>query len=117
MDKDSNRREFITLVSGARAALAPACSPTLQASTGVVSPSQHTDGLVPRRPFGNLGVNVSKLCLGGSSVAGSDSRSLLNGALRYGIDCWELSMSPSHWNEKNGAGLTAWTWTPTLTPC
>lgn len=46
---------------------------------------------VPRRIFGRTGVQVSKLCLGGSSVVGTDSQALLNEALRCGIDCWEFN--------------------------
>jgi hypothetical protein len=39
--------------------------------------------------FGSTGVRISKLCLGGFSVVGTDSQSLLDESLRYGIDCWE----------------------------
>jgi predicted aldo/keto reductase-like oxidoreductase len=54
-------------------------------------PNRGADAVVPKRPFGNTGVRVSKLCLGGSSVVGTDSRSLLEKALRHGIDCWEFN--------------------------
>jgi uncharacterized protein len=47
--------------------------------------------VVPKRPFGKTGVSVAKLCLGGASVVGTDSRLLLEGALRYDIDCWEFT--------------------------
>ncbi|MGC4063875.1 MAG: hypothetical protein QM784_04410 [Polyangiaceae bacterium] len=46
---------------------------------------------VPKRPFGRSGVEVAKLCLGGSSVVGTDSQALLDGALGCGIDCWEFN--------------------------
>ncbi|HEY5955819.1 MAG TPA: aldo/keto reductase, partial [Polyangiaceae bacterium] len=46
---------------------------------------------VPRRTFGGSGISLSTLCLGGSSVVGADSRSLLEEALKYGIDCWEFN--------------------------
>jgi predicted aldo/keto reductase-like oxidoreductase len=52
---------------------------------------QSTDALVPKRPFGRTGVGVSKLCLGGSSVAGAGNPSLLDEALRCGVDCWEFN--------------------------
>lgn len=45
---------------------------------------------VPRRFFGNTGVSVSKLCLGGGSFACGDDQALLDEALRYGVDCWEI---------------------------
>ncbi len=53
--------------------------------------NQDTQGGVPRRPFGNKGVSVSKLCLGGSSVLGADGRAVMDEALRFGIDCWEFN--------------------------
>ena len=46
---------------------------------------------VPKRQFGATGVRISKLCLGGFSVVGNDSRALLDEALRCGIDCWEFT--------------------------
>lgn len=49
-----------------------------------------TDTIVPKRTFGNTGVKISTLCLGGGSFTGADSQSLLDEALKYGIDCWEI---------------------------
>jgi predicted aldo/keto reductase-like oxidoreductase len=45
---------------------------------------------VPRRAFGNTGVHISKLCFGGGSLVGADSRALLDEALKHGVDCWEI---------------------------
>jgi len=45
---------------------------------------------VPKRTFGNTGVKISKLCLGGGSFGGKDSQSLLDEALTLGVDCWEI---------------------------
>jgi uncharacterized protein len=45
---------------------------------------------VPKRTFGNTGVKISKLCLGGGSFGGCDSQSLLDEALTLGVDCWEI---------------------------
>ena len=45
---------------------------------------------VPKRPFGNSGVKISKLCLGGGSFMGVDSQILLDEALKHGVDCWEI---------------------------
>ncbi len=45
---------------------------------------------VPKRTFGNTGVKISKLCLGGGSFTGTASQALLDEALKYGIDCWEI---------------------------
>lgn len=53
--------------------------------------SRPTGLLVPKRPFGNTGVSVSKLCFGGSSGMGTGGQSLLDEALTYGIDSWEFN--------------------------
>jgi uncharacterized protein len=50
----------------------------------------NTDLMVPRRSFGNTGVKVSKLCLGGGSFGKADSQAFLDEALRLGVDCWEI---------------------------
>jgi predicted aldo/keto reductase-like oxidoreductase len=91
MDTDTSRREFIRLVSGAGAALVASCGSAQKTNSGVVLPNRGVDAVVPKRLFGHTGVRVSKLCLGGSSVVGTDSRSLLDEALRHGIDCWEFN--------------------------
>lgn len=49
-----------------------------------------TDPIVPKRKFGNTSVKISKLCLGGGSFTGTDSQSLLDEALRHGLNCWEI---------------------------
>ncbi|ACV63544.1 aldo/keto reductase [Desulfofarcimen acetoxidans DSM 771] len=48
------------------------------------------DFIVPKRAFGNTGVKISKLCLGGGSFGSADSQALLDEALKYGVDCWEI---------------------------
>ena len=48
------------------------------------------DHIVPKRTFGNTGVKISKLCLGGGSFTGTVSQALLDEALKYGVDCWEI---------------------------
>jgi uncharacterized protein len=48
------------------------------------------DVIVPKRTFGNTGVKISKLCLGGGSFGGRDNQALLDEALTFGIDCWEI---------------------------
>ncbi len=45
---------------------------------------------MPKRTFGNTGIKISKLCLGGGSFGESDSHLLLDEALRQGVDCWEI---------------------------
>lgn len=50
----------------------------------------HTDFIVPKQVFGNTGVNISKLCLGGGSFGNIDSQVLLDEALKHGVDCWEI---------------------------
>jgi predicted aldo/keto reductase-like oxidoreductase len=48
------------------------------------------DATVPRRLFGNTGVTISKLCLGGGSFGSTDRHALLGEALKLGVDCWEI---------------------------
>lgn len=48
------------------------------------------DFIVPKRAFGNTGVKISKLCLGGGSFGSTDSQALLDEALRHGVNCWEI---------------------------
>lgn len=52
--------------------------------------NNNTDPIVPRRVFGNTGVEIAKLCLGGGSFGNVDSQAFLDEALRLGVDCWEL---------------------------
>ncbi len=49
-----------------------------------------SDFIVPKREFGNTGVNISKLCLGGGSFGNTDSQIILDEALKQGVDCWEI---------------------------
>lgn len=51
---------------------------------------KNTCPIVPKRTFGNTGVKISKLCLGGGSFTGTDSQALLDEALKHGINCWEI---------------------------
>jgi predicted aldo/keto reductase-like oxidoreductase len=63
---------------------------------------------VPKRAFGHTGVKISKLCLGGGSFGSTDSQALLNDALRYGVDCWEIvsfSGNVYHQYFKNNPGI------------
>jgi len=81
MEKKTNRRESIALAAGTDTVVMP--------SDSIGNPI-HTDVVVPKRTFGNTGVKISKLCLGGGSFTGTDSQALLDEALKYGVDCWEI---------------------------
>ena len=48
------------------------------------------DIYVPKRAYGNTGVKISKLCLGGGSFGSTDSQAFLDEALSLGVDCWEI---------------------------
>lgn len=50
----------------------------------------NTTLVVPKRAFGNTGVKLSKLCLGGGSFGNADSQVFLDEALRLGVDFWEI---------------------------
>jgi len=86
-----NRREFMTVVAGTGATLASSCG---SGNPVREDPAVHRRGfhaVIPKRAFGNTGVQVSALCFGGASVLGTDSRALLDEALRHGMDCWEFT--------------------------
>lgn len=81
MIKKINRRDFM------------ATSLTL-AGTMLVVPSfaknKFADSYtIPKREFGNSGVKISKLCLGGGSFGKNENYGLIDEALKYGLDCWE----------------------------
>ena len=78
-----NRREFMKLIAWASAVLIPSTS----FGGNKKMPIQTT---VPKQAFGNSGVKISKLCLGGGSFGSADSEALLEEALKYGINCWEI---------------------------
>lgn len=68
----------------------------------------NTDLIVPKRAFGNTGVKISKLCLGGGSFGNVDRQAFLNEALRLGVDCWEIvSFTGNVYSEyfKNNPGI------------
>lgn len=46
--------------------------------------------VVPKRLFGNTGLKVSKLCLGGGSFSVTESQTLIGKALKHGVDLWEI---------------------------
>lgn len=52
--------------------------------------NKQTNTIIPKRTFGHTGVNISTLCFGGGSFAGTDSHVLLDEALKHGVDCWEI---------------------------
>lgn len=81
MEKKISRRGFIAIGAGAGAALM---------SSRAIGGQIGTDAVVPKRAFGNSGVKISQLCLGGGSFGNTDSQSLLDEALNCGIDCWEI---------------------------
>lgn len=81
MKKKINRREFIALAAGTGVALM---------SSAGLGHQIHTDAVVPKRSFGNTGVKISKLCLGGGSFTGTDNQALLDEALKHGVDSWEI---------------------------
>ncbi len=76
-----SRRKFLALSAGTGVAL--------MSSSGL-SHQIRTDALVPKRSFGNTGVKISKLCLGGGSLEGTYSQALLDEALKHDVDSWEI---------------------------
>jgi uncharacterized protein len=85
MPQKINRHEFInsSLAEGG----------TKLESSGIIKSFMATGLIVPKREFGNTGVKISELCLGGSSLTGTDSQAFLDEVLKYGVDCWEYGSS------------------------
>ncbi len=52
--------------------------------------NNNIDFIVPKREFGNTGIQISKLCLGGGSFGDTDSQIILDEALKHGVNCWEI---------------------------
>lgn len=93
MKEKINRREFTALIAGASAAL-------MSSSSYGDNKQTRINATIPKRAFGNSGVKISKLCFGGGSFAGTDSQALLDEALKYGVDCWEIvSFTGKAYNE------------------
>lgn len=83
MKENMNRHEFLTLMGGAFAAL-------MSTSCRGNDEQARAQAMVPKRDFGNRGVKISQLCLGGGSFMGFDGEALLDEALKLGVDCWEI---------------------------
>jgi len=81
MTENENGKNFIEPTADVSAAIMTSHSSSNQIPADIV---------VPKRPFGNTGVMISKLCLGGGSFPVADSQALLDEALKYGVDCWEI---------------------------
>jgi uncharacterized protein len=81
MEKKIDGIGSITQTADKDAEMKPSCVSRHQIPAGAV---------VPKRAFGNSGVEISKLCLGGGSFSGTDSEILLDEALKHGLDCWEI---------------------------
>ncbi len=70
--------------------------------------TNNKDRIVPKREFGNTGVEISKLCLGGGSFGKADSQALVAEALSLGVNCWEIvSFTGNIYGEyfKNNPGI------------
>lgn len=83
MKEDMNRHEFQTPMEGPFEA-------SISTSSRGDGEQAHAQAMVPKREFGNRGVKISRLCLGGGSFTGPDSEALLDEALKHGVDCWEI---------------------------
>ena len=92
MDQNINRREFIAVAAGPSAARTSSNGSIHPMPTNGAIPDQGTNAVVPRRAFGNTGVRVSKLALGGSSMGGAGCEALLDEALKHGVDLWETTL-------------------------
>ena len=109
---DLSRRDFLKTAAacGAGSVLAAASRIALgQAATGAAGgvASQATTGavaLVPRRPFGKTGQNVSILTLGGIFDI-TANQLVLKQALKWGIDYWDTAASYTGGKSELGIGM------------
>ena len=86
--EEYSRRDFLRIASAASigSIFAPAST---MADVVAESPSKNLEQpLLPKRPFGKTGVNVSMLALGGSFDA-LNNQPLLKEAIRLGVTYWE----------------------------
>ena len=98
-----SRRDFmkITGAAGVGAVVYPMGH---LASAGVKTESVSTDApIVPTRPFGSSGVDISILSLGGT-VNYMSNQLLLKQALSRGVTCWDTSRNYIGGNSEKGIG-------------
>ena len=85
------RREFIKKVAAGSAAAA--VSPRLWGVTPSSGHSDHWGKVLPKRPFGNTGEEVTLYCMGGSHVAKADSenesRAIIEKGMEMGVRFYE----------------------------
>lgn len=104
-DKNKNwsRRDFMKMAGAAGVGAVVSPMEHLLAdvvnSETVVSVAQQ----VPQRPFGNSGVDVSTLALGGAQNFKS-KQNLLRQALKMGVTCWDSSRNYIGGNSEKGIG-------------
>jgi predicted aldo/keto reductase-like oxidoreductase len=92
--EEYSRRDFLKIASAASVGSIFAPASTM-ANVVAESPSMNLEQpLLPKRPFGKTGVNVSMLALGGYFNA-LNNQPLLKQAIRLGVTYWETSYSLS----------------------
>lgn len=102
-NKNWSRREFMKIAraAGVGAMVAPVGH---LAGAGVKADSEAAaPRTVPTRPFGNSGVNISILSLGGT-VNFMSNQLLLKQALSRGVTCWDTSRNYIGGNSEKGIG-------------
>lgn len=111
MDDHASRRDFLKLAGATAATLAIGQTIAADASaqgkpTGGAAgtpPTPPTTGLVPRRPLGRTGVQVSALCLGGFHIGGAkdekEAARIIHEAMDAGVNfldnAWEYHKGKS----------------------
>jgi len=101
--KNWTRRAFLKTagVTGLGAALAPVGN-QVQAATGTAQ-NKTPSGVVPTRPFGKTGVNVSILSLGGMFDI-PNNQLLMKQAVRWGVTYWDTADCYEGGDSEEGIG-------------
>jgi hypothetical protein len=101
-DADLTRREFVTTVGLAGLAVAGANVTGALAAPEPPSPPGKAN-VVPKRPLGKTGVEVSSLCLGGMFDT-INNQLLLKQALKWGVTYWDTAEGYGSGMSEEGMG-------------
>jgi len=85
-----SRRDFLKITGAAGAGSVAASIGKLSGASEMTAPASSRPALVPTRPFGKTGVNVSMLGLGGSQDLMS-KQLLLRQAVKMGVTYWDTA--------------------------
>ncbi|MBW1841580.1 MAG: aldo/keto reductase [Deltaproteobacteria bacterium] len=98
-----SRRDFLKITGAAGAGSVAASISKLSGASERIEPESSKPAVVPTRPFGKTGVNVSMLGLGGSQDLMS-KQLLLRQAVKMGVTYWDTADSYEGGNSEKAIG-------------